>query len=74
MSSAKYYLILHMVWGAGCDIIVGKGNGVNSCNVPVKIILADDDPDDQLLVQAAFDENCSCIDLHIVNDGNELLN
>ncbi len=46
---------------------------MNSCKMPVTIVLADDDPDEQLLVQEAFGENCSCVKLHFVNDGLELL-
>ncbi len=42
--------------------------------MPVTIILADDDPDDQLLVKEAFGDNCSCVKLLFVNDGQELLN
>jgi two-component system response regulator len=51
----------------------GKDNAMNSCKIPVRIILADDDPDDQLLVKEAFGHNCPCIDLQTVNDGQELL-
>ncbi|MDR3556965.1 MAG: response regulator [Syntrophobacteraceae bacterium] len=46
---------------------------MNSCKIPVKIILADDDPDDQYLVKEAFANNCPCIDLQTVNDGQELM-
>lgn len=55
------------------SIFYGKGNEMQSCKIPVKIILADDDPDDQYLVKEAFGHNCSCIDLQTVNDGRELL-
>ena len=40
---------------------------------PVTVVLAEDDPDDQLLVREAFDEAGLNCDLHIVSDGEELL-
>jgi CheY-like chemotaxis protein len=46
---------------------------MGSCSAPVKIVVADDDPDDQLLVENAFGKNCSCIKLQFVNNGQELL-
>jgi len=45
----------------------------DSCKMPVTIIMADDDLEDQLLVKEAFKENCSCVRLLFVNDGQELL-
>ena len=51
----------------------GKETPMGSCSAPVKIVVADDDPDDQLLVENAFGKNCSCIKLQFVNNGQELL-
>ena len=47
---------------------------MDSCKMPVTIVLADDDPDEQLLVKEAFSEHCSCVKLIFVNNGQELLN
>jgi two-component system response regulator len=60
------------------DLLAGryseqKEMPMNQCKMPVTIILADDDPDDQLLVKDAFGQNCSCVRLHFVNSGQELL-
>ena len=46
---------------------------IDRCRMPITIILADDDPDDQLLVKEAFSDNCSCIKLLFVDNGQELL-
>lgn len=35
--------------------------------------MADDDPDDQLMAKEAFEENRMANSLHIVNDGEELM-
>jgi CheY-like chemotaxis protein len=40
---------------------------------PITILLADDDPDDRLLAQEALEENRLANDLHMVEDGEELL-
>ncbi len=40
---------------------------------PFIILLADDDPDDRLLVKEAFEENHLINPLHTVEDGEELL-
>ena len=40
---------------------------------PVTILLAEDDPDDRMVVQEAFDENNWANPLHFVEDGEELL-
>ncbi len=40
---------------------------------PVTVVLAEDDPDDQLLVREAFDEADLNCNLRIVSDGEELL-
>ncbi|MCW3080990.1 response regulator [Segetibacter sp.] len=37
------------------------------------ILLADDDPDDQELIIHAFSEVCGTYNLHIVNDGKEVI-
>ncbi len=42
-------------------------------NEPFSILLADDDPDDRLLVSEAFEENCLDNSLETVEDGEELL-
>jgi two-component system, response regulator len=39
----------------------------------ITILLADDDPDDRLLAQEALEENRLANDLHMVQDGEELL-
>jgi two-component system, response regulator len=46
---------------------------MDSCKMPVTIVMADDDPDDRFLVGEAFKGHCSCVKLHFVNDGQELL-
>lgn len=40
---------------------------------PINILVADDDPDDQLLLREALAENRLCNDLYFVNDGVELM-
>ncbi len=40
---------------------------------PITIVMADDDPDDQYLAQAAFNENRIANELYFVNNGEELL-
>ena len=37
------------------------------------ILMAEDDPDDRLLTQEAFEENCLVNDLRFVEDGEELI-
>jgi CheY-like chemotaxis protein len=54
-------------------VVFAKETSMSSCKMPVTILMADDDLDDQLLVQDAFSEKCSCIQLNFVNNGNELL-
>ncbi len=41
---------------------------------PITILMADDDPDDQLMAKEAFQENRMANVLKFVNDGEELLN
>ena len=41
--------------------------------MPLTIIVADDDPDDHILVRDAFRDNCSCVKLKFVHNGQELL-
>ncbi len=40
---------------------------------PITILMADDDPDDRLLVQEAFEENRLVNNLETVEDGEELM-
>lgn len=40
---------------------------------PITILMADDDPDDQLLAKEAFEENRMANNLRFVNDGEELM-
>lgn len=40
---------------------------------PITILMADDDPDDQLMAKEAFEENRMLNGLYFVNDGEELL-
>ncbi len=40
---------------------------------PIIILLADDDEDDCYLIKEGFEENCISNDLHIVNDGEDLM-
>lgn len=40
---------------------------------PIVILVAEDDPDDRLLVQEAFDESRLANELYFVEDGEELL-
>jgi CheY-like chemotaxis protein len=40
---------------------------------PITILMADDDPDDRLLVQEAFEENSLVNNLETVEDGEELM-
>jgi CheY-like chemotaxis protein len=42
------------------------------CKQPITIVVAEDDDDDSLLLDKAFQENCSCIKLKFVHDGLEL--
>ena len=39
----------------------------------ITVLVADDDPDDRLLIQDAFDENSLSNSLAFVNDGEELM-
>ena len=39
----------------------------------IKILMADDDPDDRTLTKEAFEENFLVDDLHFVEDGKELM-
>lgn len=43
-------------------------------NNHITILVADDDPDDRLLIDEAFEENRIANDLRFVEDGEELLN
>jgi CheY-like chemotaxis protein len=40
---------------------------------PITILMADDDPDDRMLAQEAWEENRLANDLHFVQDGEELM-
>ena len=40
---------------------------------PISILMADDDPDDQLMAKEAFEENRMANDLNFVQDGEELM-
>ena len=46
---------------------------MNNNSAPLTILLADDDPDDRLLVREAFEENHLLNPLHTVEDGEELM-
>lgn len=46
---------------------------MDGCKMPVTIIIADDDPEDHFLVKSAFQNNCSCIKLHFVDNAEHLL-
>ncbi len=43
------------------------------CNMPITIMVADDDEDDRFLISEAFGEACSCAQLEFVGDGQELV-
>ena len=45
---------------------------MNAC-VPIRLLMAEDDPEDQLLVRLAFARTRVANNLDIVNDGEELL-
>ncbi len=45
----------------------------DSCKQAITILMADDDPDDCLLVGKAFKESRLCNDLRFVGDGEELM-
>ncbi|MBT3255342.1 MAG: response regulator [Deltaproteobacteria bacterium] len=46
---------------------------MNKPNKPIMILMADDDPDDRLLTQDAFEECRLSNDLRFVEDGEELM-
>src|SRR5690242_476586 len=46
---------------------------MNVATRPITILLADDDPDDCLLAREALEESRLANDLHVVGDGEELL-
>jgi CheY-like chemotaxis protein len=46
----------------------------NQLSQPITILMAEDDPDDRLLVEEAFEESRLANDLYFVKDGIELLN
>jgi CheY-like chemotaxis protein len=41
---------------------------------PVIILIADDDPDDRVMIKEAFEENLLLNELYFVEDGEELMN
>ena len=41
--------------------------------MPITILVADDDADDRMLIEDAFDESCLQNPLHFVEDGEQLL-
>ena len=41
--------------------------------VPITVVVAEDDEDDRLLIEEAFRANCQCLTLHFTKDGVELL-
>lgn len=43
------------------------------CNTPITILLADDDEDDRMMAKDALEESKLANDLHLVEDGEELL-
>ena len=45
----------------------------NTCKEAIVILMADDDPDDCLLVSKAFEESRLCNDLRFVKNGEELM-
>ena len=45
----------------------------NKTRKPLKILIADDDPDDRTLTKEAFEENFLLNDLNFVEDGKELM-
>lgn len=47
-------------------------NSINQIK-PITILMADDDQDDQLMAQEAFEENKMANSLRFVNDGEELM-
>ncbi|MGO9315019.1 MAG: response regulator [Syntrophobacteraceae bacterium] len=48
---------------------------MESCGVqvPITVVVAEDDEDDRLLIAEAFRANCQCLTLHFTHDGVELL-
>ena len=40
---------------------------------PITVLVAEDDPDDRLLIRDAFNECCVCDDLRFVGDGVEVI-
>jgi len=46
---------------------------MTSDNRPPVILIAEDDPDDQLMLQDAFEESCEHCQLRFVSDGVELM-
>jgi CheY-like chemotaxis protein len=46
---------------------------MDSQRKPITILFADDDPDDRMLVQDAFEEGQLGNELHIVEDGEEIM-
>jgi len=48
---------------------------MDSCGVqvPITVVVAEDDEDDRLLIEEAFRDNCQCLALHFTHDGVELL-
>lgn len=40
---------------------------------PISIVVADDDPDDRMMIEEAFEENCPKNHLSFVEDGEELI-
>lgn len=46
---------------------------MEQCERRVIFLVADDDEDDQMLIKEAIEEECQCYDLHMVEDGQALL-
>ena len=46
---------------------------MDSKHTPITVLIADDDPEDRMLIEDAFEESCLANDLQFVEDGEELL-
>ena len=51
----------------------GRNKIMSEHGKPITILLADDDPDDRLLVQEALEESRVANDLYCVGDGEQLM-
>lgn len=46
---------------------------MNRATMPITILVAEDDPDDRMMIEEAFEENRVANEIHFVEDGEQLM-